>query len=311
MKNILIALVVATFLSVDANATGIAGNGGTGIAGNTNSSGGSGTPGGTNGQIQYNNAGAFGGLTNIPNANLAIQTANTVLGALTATTPSGLALPSCVDSGGNHLNYTSGTGFSCGTTASVGGTVTTVSVASANGFAGTVATAATTPVITISTTITGALKGNGTAISAAACGDLSDDGTACTANTGTSGATLPFLNGTNTWSGTQTFGTTVGTINTQSGTTYTLAATDCGKTILFTSGSAITLTTLNSLFAGCAIAVEQGGAGQITLANGSGATSHSAHSYTKTFAQYSIIGLFVDTNAGGTAADFIITGDGA
>jgi hypothetical protein len=48
------------------------------------------------------------------------------------------------------------------------GTVTSVSVVSANGLAGTVATATTTPVITLSTTVTGLLKGNGTAISAAA-----------------------------------------------------------------------------------------------------------------------------------------------
>jgi len=47
------------------------------------------------------------------------------------------------------------------------GTVTSVSVVSANGLAGTVATATTTPAITISTSITGVLKGNGTAISAA------------------------------------------------------------------------------------------------------------------------------------------------
>lgn len=51
-----------------------------------------------------------------------------------------------------------------------GGTVTSVSVVSANGFAGTVATATTTPAITLSTTITGVLKGNGTAISAAVAG---------------------------------------------------------------------------------------------------------------------------------------------
>ncbi len=50
---------------------------------------------------------------------------------------------------------------------STGGTVTSVSVVSANGFAGTVATATTTPAITLSTSITGLLKGNGTAISAA------------------------------------------------------------------------------------------------------------------------------------------------
>ncbi len=52
-------------------------------------------------------------------------------------------------------------------TPSGSGTVTTVSVASANGFAGTVATATSTPAITLTTSITGMLKGNGTALSAA------------------------------------------------------------------------------------------------------------------------------------------------
>jgi hypothetical protein len=47
------------------------------------------------------------------------------------------------------------------------GSVTTVSVVSANGFAGSVANATTTPAITLTTTITGILSGNGTAISAA------------------------------------------------------------------------------------------------------------------------------------------------
>jgi len=54
-----------------------------------------------------------------------------------------------------------------GTISSGSGTVTSVSVVSANGFAGTVATATTTPAITLSTTVTGILSGNGTAISAA------------------------------------------------------------------------------------------------------------------------------------------------
>lgn len=46
------------------------------------------------------------------------------------------------------------------------GTVTSVSVVSANGLAGTVATATTTPAITLTTSVTGLLQGNGTAISA-------------------------------------------------------------------------------------------------------------------------------------------------
>ena len=57
-----------------------------------------------------------------------------------------------------------------GTVAGSGGTVTSTSVVSANGFAGTVATSTSTPAITITTSITGVLKGNGTAISAAVSG---------------------------------------------------------------------------------------------------------------------------------------------
>lgn len=67
------------------------------------------------------------------------------------------------------------------------GTVTSVSVISANGFAGTVATATTTPAITLSTTITGLLKGNGTAISAAV-GDTDFQNPITLTTTGTSGA---------------------------------------------------------------------------------------------------------------------------
>jgi hypothetical protein len=56
-------------------------------------------------------------------------------------------------------------------------------------------------------TINGALKANGSGtVSQADCASLSDDGTACPANTGTSGHTLGFLDGTNTISGVQTFG---------------------------------------------------------------------------------------------------------
>ncbi len=50
------------------------------------------------------------------------------------------------------------------------GTVTDVSVVTANGFAGTVATSTTTPAITLTTDVTGLLKGNGTAMSAAVAG---------------------------------------------------------------------------------------------------------------------------------------------
>jgi hypothetical protein len=50
------------------------------------------------------------------------------------------------------------------------GTVISVGVATANGFAGTVTNPSLSPVITLSTTVTGMLKGDGTAVSAATAG---------------------------------------------------------------------------------------------------------------------------------------------
>lgn len=50
------------------------------------------------------------------------------------------------------------------------GTVTTVSVVSANGLAGSVANPTTEPAITLTTTVNGLVKGNGTALSAATAG---------------------------------------------------------------------------------------------------------------------------------------------
>lgn len=67
------------------------------------------------------------------------------------------------------------------------GTVTSVSVATANGFAGTVANPSTTPTITVKTTVSGLVKGNGTALSAAV-GDVDYQNPITLTTTGTSGA---------------------------------------------------------------------------------------------------------------------------
>lgn len=124
--------------------------------------------------------------------------------------------------------------------------------------------------------------------------------------------TVPQLSTANTWSGAQTFGEVHGAVVTDSTTARTVSAADCGKTIRFTNASAITYTTLNSILAGCSIAVMQGPtAGQVTITAGSGATQVSAHSYTKTFGANAILGIFVDINSGGSAANYVITGDGA
>ena len=103
------------------------------------------------------------------------------------------------------------------------GTVTSVSVVSANGLAGTVATQTTTPAITLSTTITGVLKGNGTAISAAASG--TDYAPA------TSGTSILYGNGAGGFSNV-TIGTGV------SFATGTLSATGSGGTVTSVSGTA-------------------------------------------------------------------------
>jgi hypothetical protein len=95
-----------------------------------------------------------------------------------------------------------------------GGTVTSVSVVSANGLAGTVANSTTTPAITLRTTITGILKGNGTAISAAVSGTDYAPATSGTSilygngaggfNNVTVGTGLTFATGTLSTSGTVT-----------------------------------------------------------------------------------------------------------
>jgi hypothetical protein len=115
----------------------------------------------------------------------------------------------------------------------------------------------------------------------------------------------------NTWAATQTFGPVIAAISTQGVTTYTLTANDCGTTIRFTSATTVTVTTYSSAVVGCAIAIEQGGAGQVTIANGAGATMNSLDNFTKTAGQWAIIGLLVDINIGGSAAHYVLTGRGA
>lgn len=76
--------------------------------------------------------------------------------------------------------------------------------------------------------------------------------------------------------------------NAQTGTTYTLVATDRGKMVTLTNAAAITLTINNSIFtAGDRVDIAQGGAGQVTVAAGSGVTIKSSGSKLKLSGQYS------------------------
>lgn len=112
-----------------------------------------------------------------------------------------------------------------------GGSVTSVSVVSANGFTGTVATATSTPAITLTTSITGMLYGNGTAISAATAGTnfVAPGGALGTPSSGTlSSCTVDGTNG-------------VGYINipqNSQSAAYTLVAADAGKHIFHPSTDA-------------------------------------------------------------------------
>ncbi len=139
------------------------------------------------------------------------------------------------------------------------GTVTTLSVVSANGFAGSVANATTTPAITLTTTITGILKGNGTAISAASSGTdyVVPAGNVATA---TALATARAIYGNNfdgTAALTQIIASTYG--GTGNGFTKFSGPTTAEKTFTLPDASA-TILTSNTL-----VTVAQGGSGSGTL----------------------------------------------
>ena len=78
-------------------------------------------------------------------------------------------------------------------------------------------------------------------------------------------------------------------VNTQSGTTYTLTATDNGKIISCTSNSAITIT-VPALTSGFNCLIVQRGTGQITL-SASGSTINNRYNFNKTAGQHAIMSL--------------------
>ena len=89
------------WLDLDRDETLAVGNGGTGAVTLT-------------GYVYGNGTGAMTASATIPYTALTALSANQILGALTATTPSGLNVPSC-STAASALMWTSGTGFSCNT----------------------------------------------------------------------------------------------------------------------------------------------------------------------------------------------------
>lgn len=91
-----------------------------------------------------------------------------------------------------------------------------------------------------------------------------------------------------------------------------LTTGDCGTLVRFTANSAITITLPSTItVVNCAMTTIQVGTGQITYAAGGGAGLHSAHSFTKSFGQFAISGIIMYQNSGGSAAQYIVLGDGA
>lgn len=134
------------------------------------------------------------------------------------------------------------------------GTVTSVSVVSANGLAGTVATATTTPAITLSTTVNSpVLAGNGTAISAATTTGtgstvvLQGSPTLTTPNIGV--ATATSINGNTFTTGTYTLTGQAGKTLTFNGS-ITLTGTDAQTYTFPTTSAAIARTDAANTFTG-------------------------------------------------------------
>src|SRR5690606_20417422 len=102
-----------------------------------------------------------------------------------------------------------------------------------------------------------------------------------------------------------------GSLNPQSGTTYTLQTSDTGKIIEFSNGSDITTTLPENLGTGFAVTCTQLGTGQVTFTPDGSASLVNASNFTKTRTQYSMINLYVTSNTSGTNASYVMGGDGA
>lgn len=142
------------------------------------------------------------------------------------------------------------------------GTVTDVSVVTANGFAGSVANPDTVPAITINTTVTGLVKGNGTAISAAIAGtDYVAPG--AITSSGLTTATSRLLGRTSASTG-AVEQITVGSGLSLSGGSLTNSAPD--QVVSLTAGSGISVTGSYPSFT----IATTGGAGTVTSVAASG-----------------------------------------
>ena len=122
------------------------------------------------------------------------------------------------------------------------------------------------------------------------------------------------------WTATQTFASVLGSKGNAgsdiSGTSYTLNSpggihsnnSDCGKLLVFTSSSPVTLTLDGTASVTCATSILQTGTGLITLANSAGSSFHSLLNGTQTAGQYAYMAVQAYENSDGSHAVFVLTG---
>ena len=106
-------------------------------------------------------------------------------------------------------------------------------------------------------------------------------------------------------------GTLVAPVNAQTGTVYTIQGSDNNAVVTLNNAGAVTVTMPNSLAVGFTCLLVQLGAGQVTVAAGSGAVINNRAGQSKIAGQYGVASVAVYANAGGAAAVAVLAGDTA
>ena len=94
-------------------------------------------------------------------------------------------------------------------------------------------------------------------------------------------------------------------VNAQTGTSYTLQASDNGKVVTLSNGSAIALTVPTALGTGFSCLLVQLGAGAVTVSAGASATVNSRGALVALNGQYAVASLIPTA----TANSYILAGD--
>jgi len=121
---------------------------------------------------------------------------------------------------------------------------------------------------------------------------------------------VALLSGTQTFSAEQTFSNgVVGFGPADISASGTLPTNACGSTIHVTAPGNVTLTFPATMKAHCNIAIEVTNTGLATITPAAGAVAHTACTVARTRTRYSLIWLHTESNAGGSAANYNVSGD--